>query len=203
MLLALFFFNWRIIVLQCYVGFFCTTWISYKCLYIYIHTRVCVCVCIYIYVLCCAESLSRVWLCDPVDCNPRLLCPWGFSRQEHTEWAAMPSSRESSQPRDGMQVTHIAGGFFTIWATRAAQDHWSGQPVPSPWGLPDPGIKQWSPILHVNSLPAELPGKPEYIYICIYTGLSLPLEPSSHSPHLTPLGHHKAPGWAPYVILCF
>ena len=36
------------------------------------------------------------------------------------EWVAMPSSRESSQPRDQIQVSHIAGGFFTIWATRAA-----------------------------------------------------------------------------------
>ena len=28
----------------------------------------------------------------------------------------MPSSRESSQPRDQTQVSHIAGRFFTIWA---------------------------------------------------------------------------------------
>ena len=27
-------------------------------------------------------------------------------------------SRESSQPRDPSQVSHIAGGFFTIWATK-------------------------------------------------------------------------------------
>ena len=37
------------------------------------------------------------------------------------EWVAMPSSRGSSQPRDPTQVSHIAGGFFTIWATREAQ----------------------------------------------------------------------------------
>ena len=36
------------------------------------------------------------------------------------EWVAMPSSRGSSQPRDHTQVSHIAGGFFTIWATREA-----------------------------------------------------------------------------------
>ena len=30
------------------------------------------------------------------------------------EGAAMPSSRESSQPRDGTQVCCIAGRFFTI-----------------------------------------------------------------------------------------
>ena len=29
------------------------------------------------------------------------------------EWVAMPSSRESSQPRDRIQVSYITGGFFT------------------------------------------------------------------------------------------
>ena len=37
------------------------------------------------------------------------------------KWVAMPSSRGSSQPRDQTQVSGIAGGFFTIWATREAQ----------------------------------------------------------------------------------
>ena len=30
------------------------------------------------------------------------------------EWVAMPSSRGSSPPRDGTQVSRIAGGLFTI-----------------------------------------------------------------------------------------
>ena len=34
------------------------------------------------------------------------------------EWVARPSSRRSSQPRDRTGVSFIAGGFFTIWATR-------------------------------------------------------------------------------------
>jgi len=33
------------------------------------------------------------------------------------EWVAMPSSTGSLQPRDWTQVSCIAGGFFTIWAT--------------------------------------------------------------------------------------
>ena len=36
------------------------------------------------------------------------------------EWVVMPSSRGSSQPRDQTQISHTAGGFFTIWATRKA-----------------------------------------------------------------------------------
>ena len=35
-------------------------------------------------------------------------------------------SRGSSQPRDRTQVSHIAGGFFTSWATRETQECWSG-----------------------------------------------------------------------------
>jgi len=30
------------------------------------------------------------------------------------EWVAMPSFRGSSQPRDGTQVSSIAGEFFTV-----------------------------------------------------------------------------------------
>ena len=36
------------------------------------------------------------------------------------EWVAFPFSRWSSQPRDQTQVSCIAGGFFTSWATREA-----------------------------------------------------------------------------------
>ena len=34
------------------------------------------------------------------------------------EWAAFPFSRGSAQPRDRTQVSHIAGRYFTSWATR-------------------------------------------------------------------------------------
>ena len=37
------------------------------------------------------------------------------------EWVAFPFSRGSSQPRDWTQVSHIAGGIFTSWATREAR----------------------------------------------------------------------------------
>ena len=41
------------------------------------------------------------------------------------EWIAYPFSRESSQPKDQTLVSGIAGGFFTSWATREAQEYWS------------------------------------------------------------------------------
>ena len=36
------------------------------------------------------------------------------------EWVVMPSSSGSSQPMDRTQVSHIASGFSTVWATREA-----------------------------------------------------------------------------------
>ena len=42
------------------------------------------------------------------------------------EWVAFPFSRGSSLPRDQIQVSHIASGFFTNWAIREAQEYWSG-----------------------------------------------------------------------------
>ena len=36
------------------------------------------------------------------------------------EWTAIPFSRGSSWPKDGSQVSYVAGRSFTIWATREA-----------------------------------------------------------------------------------
>ena len=42
----------------------------------------------------------------------------GILQAKILEWVAMPSSRESSQPRDRTQVSHIAEGLITTWAPR-------------------------------------------------------------------------------------
>ena len=75
-------------------------------------------------------------------------------------WVAFPFSRESSQTRDWTRVSHIAGRFFTSWATREAPKYRSGLTIPSPADLPDSGIEPGSPALQVDSLPTELWGKP-------------------------------------------
>ena len=43
-----------------------------------------------------------------------------FSRPEYLSGYRYSFSRGSSQPRDWTQVSRIAGGFFTVWATREA-----------------------------------------------------------------------------------
>ena len=70
------------------------------------------------------ESLSSVWLWDPVVYSPPGSSVHGILQVRTLEWIAMPSSRGSSQPRDWTQVSHIAGRFFTIWATREVLSSW-------------------------------------------------------------------------------
>ena len=79
--------------------------------------------------VCWAQSLSYVWLFE-TPWTVALQAPrsMGILQARILEWAAMTSSRGSSQLRDQMQVPHIAGRFFTIWATREAQEYWSWQP---------------------------------------------------------------------------
>ena len=97
-------------------------------------------------------------LCDPMDGTVH-----GILQSRTLEWVAIPFSRGSSQPRDWVQVSCISGRFFTSWATREAQEYWSGEPIPSPGDLPNPGIEPGSPALQVDSLPAELHGKPNVL----------------------------------------
>ena len=64
------------------------------------------------------------------DVSDSFVTPWSAAHQAPLtmgtvqatilEWVATPSSRGSSQPRDQIQVSHIAGRFFTIWASREA-----------------------------------------------------------------------------------
>ena len=50
----------------------------------------------------------------------------GILQARILEWVGFPFSRGSSQPRDLTQASCIAGRFFTSWATRKAQEYWSG-----------------------------------------------------------------------------
>ena len=67
----------------------------------------------------CLVTQSCLTLCNPMDCSPAGSSVHGILLARILEWVVMPSSRGSSQPRDQTRVYHIAGGFFTIWTTRA------------------------------------------------------------------------------------
>ena len=77
-----------------------------------------------------AQSYST--LCDPMDYPVH-----GILQARILEWVVFPFSRGSSQPRDWTWVSHIAGGFFTCWATGSPRvlegvaypfSSWSSQP---------------------------------------------------------------------------
>ena len=58
-------------------------------------------------------SHSVVWtLCNPMDYTG-----------QNTGLGSLSLLQGISQPRDWTQVSHIAGGFFTSWATREAQEY--------------------------------------------------------------------------------
>ena len=59
-------------------------------------------------------------LCDPMDCNLSGSSVHGIFQARRLEWVVISFSTGSSQPRDWTWVSHIAGRFFTIWATRKA-----------------------------------------------------------------------------------
>ena len=71
-------------------------------------------------ILCCALSLSRVCLCDPMDCSP----PGSSAHRDYSSKNTGVGCHALLQgifaTWDWTQVSHIAGRFFTFWATREA-----------------------------------------------------------------------------------
>ena len=70
--------------------------------------------------MCKLSDFSHVWLfATPWTVAHQALLSLEFSRQEY--WIGLPSLLQgSSEPRDWTLISHIAGRFFTIWASREA-----------------------------------------------------------------------------------
>ena len=66
-------------------------------------------------------SHSVVSLCNPMDCSPPGSSVHGLSQARILEGVAIPFSRGFSRPRVQTPVYCIAGRFFTVLATREAQ----------------------------------------------------------------------------------
>ena len=82
----------------------------------------------------CSVSLT---LCDAVDGSRPGSSVCGDSPGENTGVGChMPSLSRSSQPTDRIQVSCLAGRFFTIRATGEAQEYWGRWPILSPGDLP-------------------------------------------------------------------
>ena len=61
---------------------------------------------------------SCLTLCDPIDFSPPGSTVRGILQVSILEWVAVPFFKWSFLPRDWTQISHIAGGFFTVWAIR-------------------------------------------------------------------------------------
>ena len=57
---------------------------------------------------------SCLTLCDPMDCTLPGFSIHGIFQARVLEWVAISFSRGSSQPRDRIQVSRIAGRRFTL-----------------------------------------------------------------------------------------
>ena len=60
---------------------------------------------------------------NPMDCSRPGSSVHGILQARILEWVTIPFSRGSSGPSDQTLVSGIAGGFFTIWATREAHGY--------------------------------------------------------------------------------
>ena len=57
---------------------------------------------------------SCLTLCDPMDSRPPGSSIYGIFQARIPWWVAISFSRQSSQPRDGIPVSSIAGRLFTL-----------------------------------------------------------------------------------------
>ena len=79
----------------------------------------------------CLVAQSCLTPCNPMNCSPPSSTVHGAFPGQNAGVSSLSLLQGSSQPRDQTQGSHIAGGFYTAWATRKAQEYWSGWPVPS------------------------------------------------------------------------
>ena len=76
------------------------------------------CSIVYLSMMLCLVTKSCPTLCDPRDCSLPGHSVHGILQARILEWAAMPSSRGSSQSMDRTQVSCITGKLFTGWTSR-------------------------------------------------------------------------------------
>ena len=67
---------------------------------------------------CSCQVVAHSW--EPMDSSLPGSSVHGLLQARILEWTAIPFSRESSWPRDWIQVSCVAGRFFAVWITREA-----------------------------------------------------------------------------------
>ena len=103
--------------------------------------------------------------CIPMDCSP-----WN-SPGQNTGVGSL-SLLQGIFPTQGLNpgLPHCRPILYQLSHT-GTQEYWSGEPIPSPEQLPDPGVTLGSLALQIDSLPTELSGKSEDIAMMQVAGL--------------------------------
>ena len=108
---------------------------------------------------------SCLTLCDPRLWPARLLCPWGFSKEEY--WSGLPYPPPGDLPNSGIQPrspTLKADSLLSEPPGKPKNTRVSSLSLLQE-NLPNPGFKQGFPLLWVDSLTAELPEKSKCMHI--------------------------------------
>ena len=66
------------------------------------------------YICVCLVAQPCPTRCDPMDCGPPGSSVHGILQARIPEWVTMPSSRGSSQPRNGTQVSALQGILYCL-----------------------------------------------------------------------------------------
>ena len=107
-------------------------------------------------------------LCDPVGCSPPDSSIQGILQVRILEWVAISFSRGSSQPRDQICVSCIAGRCFTIWATR---EYDNGSSLEDPMHIllhsVPPTLQQATTDPRLHWRPLDTPGK---VWVSLWWG---------------------------------
>ena len=83
----------------------------------------------------------------------RLLCPWGFPRQEY--WSGLPCPPSGDLPNPGIKPGSPTLQADSLPPETPRKSQNTAQPIPSPGDHSDPGIKLGSPAL-VRQIPYQL-----------------------------------------------
>ena len=115
---------------------------------------VCVCVCV---CMCVCELLSRVRLCDPMDCNHQASLSTEFSRQEY--WSGLPFPSPGDLPNPGIECRS------PTWQADSLPFESSGKPWFCLWeALKKAGFECfWG--IHIDSM--DFTGNIKYYLTCV------------------------------------
>ena len=112
-------------------------------------------------VLCFAQSLSLVQLFETLWTGSSI---HGVLQARILEWAAMPSSRGSSQPRDQTQVSCIAGRFFLSFESPGKPENTGVGSLSHPRRSSGPRNRTRVSCTAGGFYTSKLPGKPNILH---------------------------------------